>query len=420
MRTVSQRKLRPILLRAGVALLALTTKASTQTVRDSAGINVVENVRPVLSAARAWRVDPAPSIRLGANAADADTLNELLLVMGVTRLSDDRFAVGVQASNTVRFYDARGRFVGSAGRRGQGPGEFRQVMGVRRIRGDTLVVTDGGEVEIFTGDGKFVRQGPSRSRGDRFVYPVVVLEDGSYLGVMYDDSRSAPPPAGRARRREPVVRVSRDGAVVDTIGSLTSSEALFDGRNVWGEAVAFSTGSVLSGDRASFFIGSPSDAEITQFELGGKTTRVIRLPNRGGKPGDQEIRDYRAWRLAMLGEDGRPMQPAMKQRIEQQLERTVYADRLPAFGNLIVDRSGNLWAQRFDYRSAFFTPGPVRTQTIPVPTRWDVLDSSGVWLCTVDLPERFTPVEIGTDYVAGVARDQDEIEQVHVYRLRKP
>ena len=114
------------------------------------------------------------------------------------------------------------------------------------------------------------------------------------------------------------------------------------------------------------------------------------------------------------------MQGAMKARREQQLEQTVFAEWLPPFGRLIVDRSGNLWLQRYEYRSAFFTPGPARTQTVPVPTRWDVLDSSGRWLCTVDLPERFTPVEIGADYVAGVARDQDEIEQVRVYRLQKP
>jgi hypothetical protein len=71
-------------------------------------------------------------------------------------------------------------------------------------------------------------------------------------------------------------------------------------------------------------------------------------------------------------------------------------------------------------RSVFRTPGPVRTQTMAVATRWDVIDANGRWITTVDLPERFTPVEIGADYVAGPARDEDEVEQVLVYRLRKP
>jgi hypothetical protein len=357
---------------------------------------------------------------IGANAADTDTLNELLLVMGVTRLSDGRFAVGVQASNTIRFYDARGGFLGSAGRRGQGPGEFRQLMGVRPIRGDTLVVTDGGEVEIFSGDGRFVRQGASRSRGNRFVYPVIVINDGSYLGLLYDDGRGAPPPAGRSRRSYPVVHVSRDGTMIDSVGSFRDREEVFDGRAAWGYAVGFSAGSLLAGDNTSFYIASPTNAEISQFSLAGKPTRVARLAVRRAKTGDAAIRDYRAWYLAMPGEDGRPMQGAMKERRERQIEATVFAEWLPPFGHLIVDRSGNLWAQRYDYRSAFYTPGPVRTQTIPVATRWDVLDSTGRWLCTVDLPERFTPLEIGADYVAGVARDRDDLEQVRVYRLLKP
>jgi hypothetical protein len=42
------------------------------------------------------------------------------------------------STNNVRVYDARGRYVRVIGRRGQGPGEFRQVMGLTRRPGDTL------------------------------------------------------------------------------------------------------------------------------------------------------------------------------------------------------------------------------------------------------------------------------------------
>jgi len=102
------------------------------------------------------------------------------------------------------------------------------------------------------------------------------------------------------------------------------------------------------------------------------------------------------------------------------LERTVFAERLPSFGSMIVDNAGNLWVQRYDFRSVFFIPGPVRTQTMSVASHWDVIDANGRWITTVDLPARFTPVEIGADYIAGLARDADEVEQVRVYRLRKP
>ena len=400
------------------ALVAPFAIVHAQVVRDSAGIEVVENRSVGLSPARAWRIDRDPMIRMGSPGADADTLNELQLVMGITRLSDGRFAVGVQASNAVRFFDSSGKLVGSVGRRGQGPGEFRQIMGVWATRGDTLVVLDLGELEIFTGEGKFVAQGASRSRGDRFVYPAVVLNDGSYLGVQYDE-RSIPP-AGRARRPRPVVRVSRDGERIDTVGSSISNEEIFDGRNWFGAWVAFSRPGLVAGDDTRHFISSPVAPEITQINRDGRVVRVIRMPDRGRNPGDQEIKAYRAWTLAMPGEDGRPMSPAMKARTTQRLEKTVYADRMPSFGNLMVDRAGNLWVERFDYRSVFFTPGPARTQTMTVASKWDVIDQNGRWITSVDLPARFTPVEIGVDYIAGLARDADEIEQVHVYRLRKP
>jgi hypothetical protein len=401
-----------------IATFAITTPADSQSVRDSAGIRIVENVRPVLTTVRAWRVEPAPIVTIGGQSADSDTINEMQLVMGVARLTDGRYAVGVQASHALRFYDARGRYLGFAGRKGEGPGEFEQLMAVRAIRGDTLFITDNGEVELFTSDGKFVGQGASQSRGVKFVYPTVVLSDGSYLGILRDDN--SVPPAGRTRRPWPVARVSRDGMKIDTIGSMLSAEEVFDGRLPFGSSLAFSQRSLIAGDDGRFFVASPLQAEIVQFDLAGKAIRHIRLPARNERVSNQAVRALREWYLSMPGENGQPLPLAMRARREQSLERTVYADQFPPFGNLLVDTARNLWAQRFDYRSAFLTPGPVRTQTMSVPSTWDVLDSEGRWLCAVHLPARFTPLEIGTDYVAGLARDEDDVEQVRVYRLRKP
>jgi hypothetical protein len=38
----------------------------------------------------------------------------------------------------------------------------------------------------------------------------------------------------------------------------------------------------------------------------------------------------------------------------------------------------------------------------------------------VELPVRLAAIDIGPDYVAGVWRDADQVEYVHVYRLVKP
>ena len=55
-----------------------------------------------------------------------------------------------------------------------------------------------------------------------------------------------------------------------------------------------------------------------------------------------------------------------------------------------------------------------------IPTsRWSVFDAEGVWLTTVTMPANFRVFEIGEDYLLGLSRDDQEVEQVRVYALRK-
>ncbi|HEX9563542.1 MAG TPA: hypothetical protein VF981_06215, partial [Gemmatimonadaceae bacterium] len=286
--------------------LAPMAQPWAQQVRDSAGVQIVDNTRPLLSAAQTWRVDPDPMISIGGISPDGDSLFEFALIMGVSRLSDGRFAVGVQGSHAVRFYDARGSFVGSAGRKGEGPGEFQQIMGTRVIRGDTIFVSDQGQVEYFTADGRFARQGASRARGPGFVWPAVPLHDGSYLGVHYGPPSGTPPPAGRSRYQRTVVRVSRDGQQVDTVGSLASEEQIFDGRQAFGTQIVFSRGGVLAGDEERLFLGDGARSEILEYTITGAPTRVVRLPRSPRRVTNEARNAYREYVRTSPGEDGRP------------------------------------------------------------------------------------------------------------------
>jgi hypothetical protein len=401
-------------------VLAGDAVAYAQPVREMNGA-VVENGAPVLSAARSWRVEPRPTLVIGDPGAPtaADTLYEFNRIMGVVRLSDGRWAVGVQSANAIRIYDASGKYVRGAGRAGQGPGEFRQIMLLQATRGDTLFVTDLREVEYFTGRGEFIAQGASpRSRQGSFIFPGAVFADRSYAGFDWNDPRV--PPAGRALRNLPLLRVSADGSRGDTIAMLPASEAVFDGRQRSGAQVQFAPSGMLVSDGERLFYSFPAKPEIAEVGRDGLFTRVIRLnvPPVAVTAADREA--VRAWWLALPGEDGLPASPEFQARKEQLMNAWVYADRFPVWGLLLADRTGNLWARRFDMRERLYTMGPVSTTTIAAPTRWDVIDPRGRWLCTTELPARFTPLEIGGDYVAGVARDEDDVEMVRVYRLVKP
>jgi hypothetical protein len=72
----------------------------------------------------------------------------------------------------------------------------------------------------------------------------------------------------------------------------------------------------------------------------------------------------------------------------------------------MVVADGDLWVA--DYRR------PSDTQP-----RWTVFDSTGQMLGAVAMPERFTPYDIGADYVLGTWRDELDVEHVQLYALEK-
>ena len=87
-----------------------------------------------------------------------------------------------------------------------------------------------------------------------------------------------------------------------------------------------------------------------------------------------------------------------------------HADTIPAFSELIIDRTGRLWVREANPADAVSVG---QTTTYPVgPSHWSVFDPRGRWLGDVTMPARFWPKEIGEDYVLGVARDELDVPTV--------
>jgi hypothetical protein len=349
-----------------------------------------------------------------------DSLYEFGGVMGLTRLSNGQWAIGVQSANQIRFYDATGRFVKAAGRAGQGPGEFRQIMGLKPGRADTLVLTDQFEIEYFTGDGKFVGQGASRANAvGTYVSPQAVLANGSYVGFRFNNVQTIPP-AGRGTQLLPLYHVSERGRRPDSLGALPTAEVVFDGRRATGVAVTYGASAMLAATGERIFFSYPTTAKLVELDQVGRRLREIRLalPTRPVSAADRQ--DHLDWVINLPGELGGPVTPQVRALNERRAASTVFADNFPTHGLMLADRSGSLWLRRFDHRERRYKPGPVATITIPAPTIWDVIDSNGRWLCTLTMPAHFTPLEIGADYVAGISRDADDVESIRVYRVVKP
>jgi hypothetical protein len=160
---------------------------------------------------------------------------------------------------------------------------------------------------------------------------------------------------------------------------------------------------------------------VREYDLSAKLVRLVRRSFAPAAVRDAERSGYiEHVRAAAARDKSHPLTPAMRESMNRTLPNLPFARQFPAFAELKADRAGNLWVQQYDWHFALMEPGPSRVQTMSVPSNWDVFDPSGRWLCTVTLPARFTPLEIGNDYVAGIARDEDDVERVDIYRLRKP
>lgn len=402
-----------------VACVMAGSGISAQQARDSVGIQIIENAKPVLPPNRMWRVLPQPILEIGKT--DSDSLYEFLLIMGVARLSDGRIAVGNQGSGTVRFFNERGNYLSAAGRVGDGPGEFRQILGLSAFRGDSLAVVDLNRVNYYSGLGKYSRSISAASAGRSTIYPYAFLSDGSYIGLAGMRSQRMAPRSGRWIDSVTLYHVGPAGTSIDSIGRFPIVLSSYSETVRGAQPLVFGPRLRLTAASNHVYIGFSDRFEIGVYSPAGRLISILRrfAPSRP-VPKDA-IAEYRQRSSTRPGEDGRPPPPELRERFTRLAAELDFAEKLPAYSELRVDRTGNLWVRQYEpWEDAPDRSGPVSIPTYPHPSSWDVFTTRGGWLGRVELPGGFAPLEIGFDYVAGIWRNVDDIEFVRIYRLVRP
>ncbi|HEX6038825.1 hypothetical protein [Longimicrobium sp.] len=377
--------------------------------RDSAGIRIVESARPVWDASAGWRVDSVPALQIGSVEGAAEY--QLGRVQGAARLAGGGVAVADANAVEVRFYDARGRFLRAAGRRGGGPGEFGSIDAMLPYRGDSLAVWDARQTRLVVlGPDGGVGRTTSVRVGGASAALRGILADGSFV---LEPSPSVEAflrmEAGERRDSVRYVRHTADGAAANTLDARAGRELV--ARRAGG---ALSQESVLFGRNAYFaasgehaFVGESDAFRVDVTDAVGRVRMSIR---RLGAPRRVERAD-----LARAREAAQARQRERAERIARVTGGAARAPAfddlparatMPAFDQLAVDAEQNLWVR--DYQVA---PDD--------PSRWSVFDPRGRWLGTVETPAGLTVLQIGADWILGRARDELEVEYVRLYRLRK-
>jgi hypothetical protein len=394
----------------------------TSEVVDSAGVRIVTNRAPAWSTGAAWSVDSTPRVSIGV--VEGDEAYMLFRVSSATRLANGSVAIGNSGTREVRVYGPDGTHVRTIGRDGDGPGEFRAVSQLYASSGDTLVVWDGTAFRIsrFDSDGELVGEQPI-DRGKllpTFKMPLVrlslrVLRNGELMGDLNymgnSGAESDPAPGTYFRPQVAVVRAAVDLSRWDTIGMQAGMEnAQFMTGGPMGVLPMFPpyqrSAVLTTGDRSSrICAGDQSTAEISCYAPDGARTS-IRWPATPLPVSAGEIDAWREQRIEALTRSGEQGIDVRKMVMSTPVPET----REP-YDRIFLDLPGNLWVEHAP---------PLLDAEDPAPAiGMSVFDADGRWLGDVTLPP-MTPLEIGDDYVIGRQQDENDVEYVRVWTLRKP
>ena len=388
---------------------------------DTSDYQVVRNDAPAWSDSTGWRLSPEPMLHIGEVGGSPEY--QLASAHSPVRLADGTIVVANMATNQIRFFDSRGRFIRNAGGKGQGPGEFTQLYRMKKIAGDSLMALNPTTLtSIFTADGQYIRRFTLDLVSSRpNIWWLGRLDDGTLIahslmekGVRFEGrSPESDGHEGRVIRPDRpegyrdslmLFRFTMEGKMIDSLGDLPSQHLGADTPFAPNGGYAFHGNRFIHGPGDVFeirvFSVRPYSAHAASTDDAGLPVRLERVITRTPTRDLTVTADHqKAWvdqQCARIDWRGGPCR----------IVPPVYPARFPAHGRLLTDAGGNVWVQ--DY----LLPGETAT-------RWTVLDTAGKWLGMVDMPPRFAPNEIGDDYVLGIWRDEADVQFVRMYRLLK-
>ena len=379
-------------------------------VRDSAGVEIVENSHALWTDTESWRISPEPDLVIG---ADASNPNEQLYVVSQVVLLDTVIVIANNGTSELRVFDRRGRFIRSLGGNGNGPSEFAGLRGLHSCVNDTLVASELRRLSIFDSHGEFVRTIP--------LIPELLPTPGVIRGISADCRAvivdqvvpTEPPMAGPYAQQMVVLRVPLDGIAAETIAhvngpdiiQLAAGERLVTQRLPWGRLPDYAVFG------PNLYAGASDTSEVRVYTAGG-LERVIRW-TATRKPVTDRDRDlFREQQAAEIQEDG----GRFAQLLPSLDGYPHVADRKPVYSRLIVDDEGNLWVREYP-DVVGWNPTGRDLDRDGAPENWWVFDPDGKLLGSIVVPAMLRILSVQQGSLVAIAFDENDVEQLHLYRI---
>jgi hypothetical protein len=377
--------------------------------RDSAGIIIVENSGPWPE----WLVADTPDLRIGVREGDPQL--QLFRVRFAARLRDGRVVVVDGGSAQVRWYGSAGDYRSSAGRQGEGPGEFRDPRSGILAPGDTLILHDSRNRRLT-----WLSPAETNAREE----PLPGSGDVQLLGVLGEGGLAF-------TRTQQTFHFGTNQTYTWTRDSVAIG--------VWSPAGADTLVRLAAGEHAQwlrFTNGVPTHTmqmplPFAHVTASGATRESIVLAR--SEAGQLEFLD-RAGNLRRIARAGAPPLPVTGADRDRYVEFSVESARrrsspnlsevstdardrlailpeghvMPPFDRVLVDSEDRIWVRDW-----------VPVWAPPVPRAWTVYGPDGRVRARAVMPAGLDPMHIDGSHVTGVTRDEMDVEYVTVHRIQR-
>lgn len=349
-----------------------------------------------------WTLSARPTLDIG---SESNTQTQFNGVTGILRMPGGEIVVANGTSQELRVFSPTGEYL-----RTLTPGGrtvyLRALNRVWRGGSDTIyaaeILTTESNVLTFTTRG-FVSKTQIGSSNAGGIFPLDRFPDGRFVISAAARGPNRMGGSGTFMDSTPLGVLSlRELANPKWIATLKNETVLLPGRpgarGSTREKVPYvygrSTSVAVSGDRV--WIGDSETGTITQYNSAGRGLAVLSSPTPARQLDTATIRRRRASVLS----------DAMNWNDPESFYPPPVSGRAPRFTRFIAGTNGEMWIELFsEDRSA--------------PKRYIVVDRMGNPIGRVTMPRGMRPLEIGSGDVMGVATDDDGLEHVVRFSVRR-
>ncbi len=387
------------------------------TVRDSLGIEIVESGAPLWVEATAWTIDPEPVLIIGD--MEFDSTRALFQVNDVLLMDGDEVIVANGGTAELLWFDRGGNLKKVIGKPGRGPDELRVVRSVWRCENGAIAVNDIEKIVQFDTAGRTLASNRADQR----------IGDGArnISGIDHDCSRIvvAIRPAPRQTSVSDVVAPTWSLAWEDLVTGKRDTIARFPGGEVvgliyqgrirpqpfpWGNRPYWSTT-----QEGFTYVASSATYETRRYGPSGDLQRISRVNGRA-LPHNRPDRNVFEERRRLMVE-AYPKSRTLDDILPKWGEFPV-PEVEPVASQLIADDAGNVWIRSYPRSTGGYAG--FEWDRLVEPESWTVFDPSGRWLGLVMIPSGVEVIRIQGDRLIGTQKDELDVEQVRVFRIRKP